>query len=184
MAPFDNSAPPQQGQPMPSMQRAQMPQGHVQVASPVMPPGHHQAMNPPLYGHQHRNAGVMSSQGSYMQNPSPARQGNFNGIPTGGPYSNHPPLHSPHQSQGGPPIHPSMQRSGHQIHRGSMGRSSGAMSQAMPPTQNHDQMRPTAGMQHQQYTRQQHPNRSSNISGASWQSQEDNEARRRMIQTM
>jgi hypothetical protein len=199
MVPFDGSGPPQQVQPGvgPPMQRPQMPQGHVQAPSPVMPPGHHQPMNAPPYGHQHRNPGVMPGQSPYMQNPSPARQGSFTGMPGGGQFSSHPPLHSPHQSQGGPPMHPSMQRPGQQMHRGSMGRSHAAMGQGMPPMQNHDSMRPPSSqgnmtMQQQQYRQQHQQQQNQNQSrGAvstnmmyTWRSENDTPHRREMIHHM
>jgi hypothetical protein len=179
------------------MQRPQMPPGHVQGPSSVMPPGHHQTMNPPPYGHQHRSPAVMPGQQPYMQNPSPARQGSFTGMP-GGQYSSHPPLHSPHQPQGGPQMHPSMQRPAQQMHRGSIGRTHAAMGQGMPPMQGHDPMRPPSSqgnmtMQQPQYRQQQQqqqqqpqsrgPN-SGILTGGSWQSDQYTPHRREMIHHM
>lgn len=216
MMPFDGSGPPQQGQGVAPQMQMPMPPGHGQAnPSPGMPPGHHQP-GPPMnapgpYGH--RNSLTMPGQPPFMPPPSPARQGSFTGSMSGGSvgppqYSGHPPLHSPHQSQGppGPPMHPSM---GHQMqqHRGSMNRHGGSsgmgpqggMHPGMMGQSQHDPMRGSSQGSHnrqqqqpppQQQQQQQYMGNSSANSGGggalagSWQSDSDTPHRREMIQQM
>lgn len=222
MAPFDGSGVPQQGQPGgvgQPMQRGPMPPGggHVGNPSPVGMPGGGHPMSNPAYGHQHHNGGMSGQPPPYhpsgMPSQSPARQGNFNPMSSGGgppqAYSTHPPLHSPHQS--GPPMHPPMQRGPppqqqQQMHRGSLGPPSHhGMGQGMPPhmqQHHHDPMRSVShsqqgGMpqqrqqpQQQQYMQQQQQQNvsqhstSSNVMSGNWQSDKDTPHRREMIQHM
>ena len=188
MVPFDGNGP-QQGQPsvaQPPLPRPPMPPGQHGVPSQGMPPGHHQQMNPPPYGH--RNSGGMPGQPHYMppQSPANARQTSFGSMPgNGGQYSSHPPLHSPHQQQGGPPPMPPHPNMAHpqQMHRSnSLSRQHSAnMGQAMPMPGQHEQ-RMSSNSQGSHNRQQQYMGSSS--AAGNWQSDKDTPHRRDMIQHM
>jgi hypothetical protein len=204
MVPFDGQGP-QQGQPAvapPSLSRGPMPPGHGPSAPSPGGQMHHQAMNPPPFARRGSASGMPGQPPFPIPPQSPAnRQGSFNNMPSGGQYSSHPPLHSPHQQQGGPPPilpHPSIPHPSQQLHRNnSMNRQHG-MGQ-MPPMPNQHDMRASQQSNSQgNHSRQQYMGSSGGggsggggsggggsggLSG-SWQSDKDTPHRREMIQHM
>jgi hypothetical protein len=192
MVPFDGQGP-QQGQPAvappPLSRGGPMPPGH---GPPGPSPGgqmHHQNMHPPHFSRRDSSGGMPPGQPPFpIQPQSPAaRHGNFNNMPpNGGQYSSHPPLHSPHQQQGGPPPilpHPSIPHPSQQLHRNnSMNRQHG-MGQ-MPPMANQHEMRASSSQGN--HSRQQYMSSSGGSAGlsGSWQSDKDTPHRREMIQHM
>jgi hypothetical protein len=184
-----------------------MPPGHGGPPGPS--PGgqmHHQNMHPPHFQRRESSGGMPGQPPFPIQPQSPAsqRHGNFNNMPpNGGQYSSHPPLHSPHQQQGGPPPilpHPSIPHPSQQLHRNnSMNRQQHGMGQQqMPPMPNQQQqqqheMRAQSNSQQQQqqqqqgnHNRQQYMGSSGGSGGlsGSWQSDKDTPHRREMIQHM
>lgn len=190
MVPFDGtSAQPQTSQHgvAPSMPRQPMAPGHHGVPSPAMPPQHHgQSMSA---GYQHPNIHRQHSSGipgqpNFSIPPSPSsRQNNFGGIPNGGVHyqnhaqSSHHPMRSPavhqqqsHHSMNQMHAQPAKAAHAHQSHPQHMGMGSG-------PSQ-HPNMGPGA----MQDSRQR--NYVAAGMNVNWQSEEDMQHRREMIQQM
>jgi hypothetical protein len=193
MVPFDGQGP-QQGQPAVApapLSRGTMPPGH---GPPGPSPGgqmHHQSMHPPHFSRRESSGGMPGQPPFPIQPQSPAsqRHGNFNNMPNGGQYSSHPPLHSPHQQQGGPPPilpHPSIPHPSQQLHRNnSMNRQHGMGQMPPMPNQQHE-MRASNSQGQGNHNRQQYMGSSGGSGGLSgnWQSDKDTPHRREMIQHM
>lgn len=200
MAPFDGPGGPQNGNPAVAPPPLARP-------PPLAPPGHgqhnqmqpHHGGPPPMNTHPSyhpRNPQMgMPPYGMPPQSPAGSRQASFGGMHGGNQFSNHAPLHSPHQQSGGMQPHHMQQQQQQQppqppqqqgMHR--TGSSMNRQGHSMPM----HEMRNSSSNSHagrQQGQQQHYMNQNSGGSGGmgsggNWQSDKDTAHRREMIQHM